>query len=189
LHTEKLEEEKKHFTATIGDLEEALQSMKMREADLLREKSEWIVTHQQMNQYIEGLHMEKDEVIRVHTLETAELRKKNNILMETVDKLERGANMKPVPETIPGDFTGFENLTMDTHWDDFPMTNGIPMQQDHLQARTHAANVSQQMQPKAPEKSTGDLPISWNAFYMCLLFGAFIAPNSQKSTAPSLQTC
>ncbi|OGE50886.1 hypothetical protein PENARI_c015G02733 [Penicillium arizonense] len=186
LHTEKLEEEKKHFTATIGDLEEALQSMKMREAELLREKSEWIVTHQQMNQYIEGLHMEKDEVIRVHTLETAELRKKNNILMETVDKLERGVNVKPVPEATPGDFTGFENLTMDTHWDDFAMTTGVPMQQDHLQARTHAVNVSQQMQPKAPEKSTGDLPISWNAFYMCLLFGAFIASNSTSIPGRSL---
>jgi hypothetical protein len=186
LHTEKLEEEKKNFTATIGDLEEALQSMKMREADLLREKSEWIVTHQQMNQYIEGLHMEKDEVIRVHTLETAELRKKNNILMETVDKLERGVNVKPVPEVTPGDFTGFENLTMDTHWDDFAMTTGLPMQQDHLQARPNPVNVSQQMQPKAPEKSTGDLPISWNAFYMCLLFGAFIASNSTSIPGRSL---
>jgi protein-tyrosine-phosphatase len=175
LHTEKLEEEKKHFTATITDLEEALQSMKMREAELLREKSEWIVTHQQMTQYIDGLHMEKDELIRVHTLETAELRKKNNILMETVDKLERG--MKPVQENLQGDFTGFENLTMESHpWEDFPMTNGIPMQQECRQPIG---------QVKALEKSS-DLPISWNAFYMCLLFGAYIASNSTSIPGRSL---
>lgn len=177
LHTEKLEEEKKHFTSTIADLEEALQSMKMREAELLREKSEWILTHGQMNQYIEGLHMEKDEVIRVHTLETAELRKKNNILMETVDKLERG--IKPVQDNLPGDFTGFENLTMESHpWEDYSMQNGIPLQPEC--PRQSAGQV------KAPEKSTSDLPISWNAFYMCLLFGAFIASNSTSIPGRSL---
>src|SRR5690349_15659442 len=89
LHTEKLEEEKKHFTQVISELEEALQNMKLREAELLREKSEWMAAQQQINQYIEGLHMDKDEMLRVHTLETAELRKKNNILKETVEKLER----------------------------------------------------------------------------------------------------
>ncbi|CAG7956841.1 unnamed protein product [Penicillium salamii] len=177
LHTEKLEEEKKHFTATITDLEEALQSMKMREAELLREKSEWIVTHGQMNQYIEGLHMEKDENIRVHTLETAELRKKNNILMETVDKLERG--IKPAQDNLSGDFTGFENLSMESHpWDDFSMQNGVPMQPECARQPIN--------QVKAPEKSTPDLPISWNAFYMCLLFGAFIASNSTSLPGRSL---
>lgn len=176
LHTEKLEEEKKHFTATITDLEEALQSMKMREAELLHEKSEWIGAHGQMTQYIEGLHMEKDEIIRVHTLETAELRKKNNILMETVDKLERG--IKPVQETLPGDFTGFENLSMESHsWNDFSMQNGAPMQPECRQPMN---------QVKAPEKSTSDLPFSWNAFYMCLLFGAFIASNSTSIPGRSL---
>jgi hypothetical protein len=173
LHTEKLEEEKKHFTSTISDLEDALQSMKIREAELLREKSEWIATHQQMNNYIESMHMEKDEVIRVHTLETAELRKKNNILMETVDKLERG--IKPIQENPTGDFNGFDNFAMETNsWEDFPM-NGMPMQEPH--------QPTSQIKPS--EKST-ELPISWNAFYMCLLFGAFIASNSTSIPGHSL---
>lgn len=180
LHTEKLEEEKKHFTATIGDLEEALQNMKMREAELLREKNEWILTHGQMNQYIEGLHMEKDEIIRVHTLETAELRKKNNILMETVDKLERG--VKPVQESLPGDFAGFENLTMEGQpWDDFSMSNNLSLQPECVSA--HRPQVGQQI--KTSEKSSGS-DISWNAFYMCLLFGAFIASNSTSLPGSSL---
>ncbi|KAJ5124894.1 uncharacterized protein N7515_008719 [Penicillium bovifimosum] len=181
LHTEKLEEEKKNFTAAISDLEEALQTMKMREAELLREKSEWIVTHGQMNQYIEGLHMEKDEIIRVHTLETAELRKKNNILMETVENLERG--VKPVHEPLPGDFTGFENMTMEAQpWDDYSMSNAMPLQQECLSVPRQ--QPSQQI--KTQEKSNSDLPISWNAFYMCLLFGAFIASNSSSLPGRSL---
>ncbi|KAF5014434.1 hypothetical protein F66182_14588, partial [Fusarium sp. NRRL 66182] len=86
LHTEKLEEEKKQFTTVITDLEEALHNMKIREGELLREKAEWLSTQQQYSQWIEGLRMEKDELIRVHTLESAELRKKNNILRETMEK-------------------------------------------------------------------------------------------------------
>ncbi|KAJ5114456.1 hypothetical protein NUU61_000215 [Penicillium alfredii] len=191
LHTEKLEEEKKHFTQTIGDLEDALQNMKIREAELMREKSEWIAAQQQINQYLEGLHMEKDEMIRVHTLETAELRKKNNILIETVEKLERGA--KPaVPDNLAGDFSGFENLGMDGNpWDDFAMPNGLPLHSESLPASSTAVQPQPLRQANGnPEKPNpavaSDCPFSWNAFYMCLLFGAFIASNSTSLPGRSL---
>ncbi|CAL5867275.1 uncharacterized protein PFLUO_LOCUS1490 [Penicillium psychrofluorescens] len=173
LHTEKLEEEKKHFTGVIGELEEALQNMKLREAELLREKGEWMATQQQYNQYLEGLHMEKDEMIRVHTLETAELRKKNNILMETVEKFERG--VKPA-DPVAGEFSGFENLAMDGAWDDFTMADdGMSLNMPHPQKAVEKIN------PVA-----SDCPFSWNAFYMCLLFGAFIASNSTSLPSRSL---
>lgn len=108
--------------------------------------------------------MEKDEMIRVHTLETAELRKKNNILMETVDKLERGVK----PSEPHREFVGFEHMSMDgQHWDEFPMNN-LPMQDMPSAPATL---------PERSEKPS-DSPFSWNAFYMCLLFGAFIASNN-----------
>lgn len=159
--------------------------MKIREAEMLREKGEWMSAQQQFHQYIDGMHMEKDEMIRVHTLETADLRKKNNILKETVEKLERQA--KPVP--LSNDFSEFENLTMDNgQWDDF----GIPLEPESTQSSSSALVVS--MNEKAPEKmaattsspSSNDHPFSWNAFYMCLLFGAFIASNSAAPSARSI---
>ena len=186
LHTEKLEEEKKQFTHVINDLEEALQSMKIREAELLREKSEWMGAQQQINQYIEGMHMEKDELIRVHTLETADLRKKNNILKESVEKLERQAKSAA---PISNEFSEFENLTMDSApWEDFGMVHGLPMESDP--SSSMAMSIE-----KGPEKSaatttttttTNDSPFSWNAFYMCLLFGAFIASNSASLPSRSI---
>lgn len=162
--------------------------MKIREAEMLREKGEWMSAQQQFHQYIDGMHMEKDEMIRVHTLETAELRKKNNILKETVEKLERQA--KPV--SLSNDFSEFENLTMDNgQWDDFD----IPLESESTQSSSSALVVSMNNE-KAPEKmaatttssspSSNDHPFSWNAFYMCLLFGAFIASNSASSSARSI---
>ena len=162
--------------------------MKIREAEMLREKGEWMSAQQQFHQYIDGMHMEKDEMIRVHTLETAELRKKNNILKETVEKLER--QVKPAP--LSNDFSEFENLTMDNgQWDDF----GIPLEPESTQSSS--ALVVSVNNEKAPEKmaatttsssspSSNDHPFSWNAFYMCLLFGAFIASNSASPSARSI---
>lgn len=173
LHTEKLEEEKKQFTHVIHDLEDALRSMKIREAELLREKSEWMGAQQQINQYIEGMHMEKDEIIRVHTLESAELRKRNNILKETVEKLERQTKSAPA---LTHDFSELENLTMDTgSWEEFGLVNAL--ESDSIPASTQSSAL---IVEKAPEKTvaSNDHPFSWNSFYMCLLFGAFIASNS-----------
>jgi hypothetical protein len=159
--------------------------MKIQEADHLRERGEWMAAQQQINQYIEGMHMEKDELIRVHTLETAELRKKNNILKETVEKLER--QLKSSAPAVPQEFSEFEGMAVDTGaWEDFPMGNGFSMDAGQVPAQpAHSAlAVSNE---KAPEKaSTSDCPFSWNAFYMCLLFGAFIASNSPSVSSHSV---
>ncbi|KAL4989797.1 hypothetical protein BDW68DRAFT_195426 [Aspergillus falconensis] len=183
LHTEKLEEEKKHFTQAINELEEELQNMRLRESELLREKDEWLATQQKISEYINSLHMDKDELIRVHTLETAELRKKNNILKETVEKLERHARTNVAPQ-----FSDYENLTMESSpWEDFTMVNSLSLDADPV---TPAAQPSQAMvvaaNEKASEKPANEYPFSWNAFYMCLLFGAFIASNSASLQTRSL---
>ncbi|EAU35226.1 conserved hypothetical protein [Aspergillus terreus NIH2624] len=185
LHTEKLEEEKKQFTQVISDLEEELQNMRLREAELLREKGEWMSAQQEITQYINSLHMDKDEMIRVHTLETAELRKKNNILKETIEKLERQARPS-APANMATDFSDFENLTMDSSpWEDFTMVNNLSLDAEPVPAQSSALVVSST--EKAPEKAANnDYPFSWNAFYMCLLFGAFIASNNVSLSSRAL---
>jgi hypothetical protein len=195
LHTEKLEEEKKQFTTVITDLEEALHSMKLREAELLREKGEWLTTQQQFQQYIEGLHMEKDELIRTHTLETAELRKKNNILRETMEKMEH--QMKPTanphPATFANEFGDFENITMENApWEDFSLVNNISLEAEPMAAAAAAVNNGNMLVQVKTEKvekvfnnQNSEYPFSWNAFYMCLLFGAFIASNSTSQSSPA----
>ncbi|KAJ5475255.1 hypothetical protein N7539_008321 [Penicillium diatomitis] len=199
LHTEKLEEEKKHYTQAINQLEEIVSSLQKREADLLREKNEWMAQQQQIAAYLERVEMEKNELIRTHTVETTDLRKRNNCLREMVEKLERGGKGTMADQAQlhmqATDFTGFDHFPMDSgHWGDFHMSNGFTMQ-DTVAASSHGHGQndgrvddphSQLQTHNQSERSTdkpaaADYPFSWNAFYMCLLFGAFIASNANSN--------
>lgn len=161
--------------------------MKMQEAEHLREKSEWMGRSQQFSQCIDFLRMEKDELIREHTLETAELRKKNNILKETVEKLERQIKTTTAP-TISQDFSNFDDMAIDGSWEDFAMVNGLSMETSQVPSQPAPSSaVVVPMNDKAPEKASAtEYPFSWNAFYMCLLFGAFIASNGASLSSQSV---
>lgn len=65
--TERLEDEKKQYTALISDMEEELSQLSRRNEQLL---------------------LEKEEMIRSHTIETGELRKKVVVLTEHVQRLQ-----------------------------------------------------------------------------------------------------
>lgn len=179
----------------IAEMEETIHNMKLREAELLREKAQWMATQQQFNQYIENLHMEKDELIRAHTLETAELRKKNNILRETMEKMEqqlRNAGIGGFNEF--GDFE--QQLGMDHDWEDFSMVNALSLDpeptptsraEDSTVVKSEkAGQTSSSSSQQSSQQQNNDHPFSWNAFYMCLLFGAFIASNSASLSTTKL---
>jgi hypothetical protein len=158
--------------------------MKLREAELLREKADWLSTQQQFNQYLEALHMEKAELIRAHTLDTADLRKKNNILRETMDKLEQQLKSSS-SNTFTSEFGDFENITMDqSPWEDFAMVNDMSLDAEPIAADNSMSLVKTEKADKAMNQS--EYPFSWNAFYMCLLFGAFIASNSASLSSAAL---
>lgn len=194
MHTEQLEEDKRRSSSAIKDLQEALQEMKLRESEQAREKNELFDRQKQLHQFVEQLHMEKDEMIRTHTLETGELRKKNNILREHVDKLELNA----ASSTAPGfrnDLADYDNINMgNPPWDDFCMVNEFPLGAERTPTPTPTPQNSLLAAQKKSDKPGGerqsaaqpDQSFSWNAFYMCLLFGAFIASNSSSMSAPSI---
>lgn len=172
----------------ISDLEE---SLKLREAEFLREKNEWISAQQQVNQYIDNLHMEKEEMVRKHTLETGELRKKNTVLREHIEKLEStAAQPASNPSNFSNEFSDYENVTMDNSpWEDFSIINEFSLDADAPAPQQPAAPCTSLILPnKNPEKSSSqsDHPFSWNAFYMCLLFGAFIASNTSSASNPAI---
>ncbi|PGH33595.1 hypothetical protein GX50_03583 [[Emmonsia] crescens] len=188
VHTEQLEEDKKRSSSLINELEEALREMKLREAEYHREKTELFEREQHLRGYIDQLHMEKEEMIRSHTLETGELRKKNAILREHLEKAE--LNAQPVPNsTFRNEFSDYENITMENApWDDFSMVNEFSLgTENHALIHTptpvpdNTVLVTSKKADKSLEKPPGHTdssPFSWNTFYMCLLFGAFIASNN-----------
>ncbi|KAK2811028.1 hypothetical protein FQN49_008489, partial [Arthroderma sp. PD_2] len=191
VHTEQLEEDKRRSSTHINELQEALQEMKLREAEFVREKNELLERQQQLHQFVEQVHMEKEELIRTHTLETGELRKKNTILREHIERMEmNAAHSSAASSTMRNDFSDYGGLNVDNpSWDSFSLADEFSLDPEHrplprsptpTPAR-HPFNL--EFNSKKPEKQAekpstqSDSAFSWNAFYMCLLFGAFIASN------------
>lgn len=188
--------------------------MKLREDEFHREKSDLLDRQQQLSHYIDQLHSEKSEMIRCHTLETGELRKKNAILREHAEKMElstttttnshSNGNRPSAASAFHNEFADYENITIDpSPWDeDYSMVNEFSLETEphsiarsptptpnHSNANNNTNNTSSMLLiPKKSDKQNeknnqGDFPFSWNAFYMCLLFGAFVASNSSSSSA------
>ncbi|KAI9713312.1 MAG: hypothetical protein M1812_006671 [Candelaria pacifica] len=180
-HTEKLEEEKKTYTTVISDLEDELADMKIREAEYFREKEDWNISQQQYKQYIDSLHLEKEEMVRSHTLETGDLRKKNAVLTELVQKAENTA-MSGVPSSsgFSTEFSDIDSITMEgSAWDSFSFVNDFAMEPE---PRPENAIV---VQPKKSERviiSNDEKPAASGLLLMLLLCGAFVASRGTQSS-------
>lgn len=176
-HTERLEDEKKQFTEVIGQMEQEIDELKEQMEQLLREKA-------QFSEYIDNLNLEKEEMIRAHTIETGELRKKVGILTSHVQTLESTAMAAPpaVPNQsgFPGSFgSEMEGLTMDASWENMPLFGDFTLEQP--------AEVKQEMQivpVKKPEVTlpTVEKPSQQGLLFMLFLVGAFVM--SSRSTPP-----
>jgi hypothetical protein len=184
-HTERLEEEKKHYTSIISELEESVHELRIREHELRTEKDSWTATQQRYKQYVDNLIMEKEEMVRCHTLETADLRKKNAILIEQLQRLESTAmSAAPSSTGFSADFSDFDNLTMESSsWENFSMANDFPIESEP------STSTQMAVVPK-PAKVMGkdeDKTTASGFLLMLLLCGAWVAsrgPTLSPSALP-----
>ena len=175
-HTERLEEEKKHFTTIINELEEALGEMKIREADWEREKEGWVAAQQHYKQYIDTLLQEKEDLVQTHTIESNELRKKNNFLTEQLQRLE-STTMSSAPSStgFSADFSEFDNLTMgNSPWDHFPLVNEFNLDSEH---QTETSLVVLPPKKEKPAPKFEEQSATSGLLLMLLLCGAWVASN------------
>ena len=138
---------------------------------------------QQYDHYIRNLEYERDEALRTKTLETAELRKMNSILRGHIRDFERESfASQPRSDDLSSDFASFDNLGIeDGSWDDgFAVLSTDDFGMDCTESAAQGPSTPQA--GKAVD-TPPDMPFSWNAFYMCLLFGAFIASNSNSTSS------
>lgn len=185
-HTERLEEEKKHYTSIISELEDALGEMKIRESEWVREKDKWASAQQQYEQYIDTLVMEKEELVQRHTIETGELRKRNSILAERIQRLD-GTTMSTAPSStgFSAEFSDFDHLTMNSSpWDNFSLANDFSIEAEPSPDMT---NVSA---PK-PERSAikeDDKAATSGLLLILLLCGAWVASRGRSTSVDLLPT-
>jgi hypothetical protein len=174
-HTERLEDEKKHFTELIGGLEDTIAKME-------RDMQKLSMDKQNYESYIHELEQKQEEMIRTHTIETGELRKKISVLTNEVHSMGRATTTAP---GFPGAFAEMDGMTMDCSWDNMPMFGDFPMEQS-------TPEVKQEMQiVPAAKKSEVSLPTDsekpaqqGGLLFMLFLVGAFVL--SSRSSTPSI---
>jgi hypothetical protein len=171
----------------INDLEEALGEMKVQEAELTREKESWAATQLQYQQYIESMLAEKEELVRRHTIDAGELRKKNAILMDQLQRADSTAmSAAPSSAGFSADFSDFDHLTMHSSspWDDFALTHDFSIETDPPPNVPAAA-------PLKHEKNVvreDDRATASGFLLTLLLFGAWVGSRSSAGSTNLLPT-
>lgn len=178
-HTERLEDEKKQYTEVINQMEQEMDDLKAQMDQLLREKDHY-------TQYIESLALEKEEMIRSHTIETGELRKKISVLTNHVQSLEGPAMPAgpavPTHTGFPSAFGEMGGLTMDGTWDNMPLFGDFPMDQQP-DVKQEPMRLVPTKKPEAPLPADIDKSSQpGGILFMLFLVGAFVLSN--RATAP-----
>jgi len=159
-------------------MEDQMAKLQADMEQLLREK-------QSYEQYIQGLEREKEDMIREHTIETGELRKKVSVLTNHVQTLEAAAmsNTAQNATGFPGGFGEMDGITMDGSWDNMPLFGDFTMEQP--------AEVKQEMQIVPAKKPEVTIPTDCEKpsqqgglLFMLFLVGAFVLSN--RSATPSI---
>ncbi|KAL6704718.1 hypothetical protein ACN47E_007639 [Coniothyrium glycines] len=178
-HTEELEEEKKQWIEKMCGMQDEFAQMRIDYDALLAEKENWHREAENMHHMINQLQFDKEELVRTHTLETGELRKKVSVLTERLETATSNG-MAVAPSTAYNDFTsGIDNLDIGSNdWDnyifvndDFASDEQTPPQQTH-----ELALVSR--------SKDEDKPVASGLLLMLLLCGAFVASKSGTAAPP-----
>ncbi|KAH8675889.1 bZIP transcription factor [Xylariales sp. PMI_506] len=172
LHTERLEDEKKQYTMVINEMEESI-------ADLNRKMEQLLHTNEFLTRQLDSARMEKEELIREHTIETGELRKKVSVLTDHVKRVEN--------TTIPSNpgfshgFSEMEGLTMEPSWDNIGFMGDYPMEQEPKQE----LQVAPVKKPEITLSTDADKPSTQGGLlFMLFLVGAFVLSNRTTPSIP-----
>ena len=192
-HTEELEKEKSKTDQEIKDLREELDSYKLSVNEFIQAQASLQDQQRQLHEYINTLQIERDELIRSTTLESENLRRQNNIIREHAQQLER--DLDALQTNQMDEFGSFETMPLDggANWNEYNMPPSFqPDHNVHVQQGQHNSFASHPPPPlnqdTAFNKAKSDYPFSLNTFYMCVLFGAFIASNTGSSSSGSKTT-
>jgi hypothetical protein len=142
----------------INDMEEEMNDLRVKTEALLRER-------QGYQECIEAMRLEKEEMIRAHTLESAELRKKISVMGAMA-----GAN------EFHGGFDNMGGMAMANPWENVSYMTDFPMETEIKQEPPVVAQAKKELTLPSDDKSgtpTGML-------FMLLLVGAFVM--STRST-------
>ena len=148
---------------------------------LLQEKEAWYHERHEMTQMMGQLQFDKEELVRTHTLESGELRKKVSILTERLECASTA--MSVAPSSTFADFANdMDNLNMgNTEWDNYIFVNDFaPDDQSTAQPQEQSLVVAPRVKDAEDKSGASGLLL------MLLLCGAFVASKSSGTSAPPI---
>jgi hypothetical protein len=158
-------------------MQEEFATMRIEYDALLTEKENWHRESMDMRHMINQLQFDKEELVRNHTLETGELRKKVAVLSERLESATSSA-MAVAPSTTFTDFASeMDNLHMGSNeWDNYIFVNDFASDEQTPQEQSLAVVGRQKEEDK---------PVASGLLLMLLLCGAFVASKS-GTAAPAI---
>lgn len=176
-HTERLEDEKKRYTAAMTDLEVENNALRAQLEEARRE-------NQMYSQYVDSFTAQKEEMIRNHTIESRELRKKVSILTDNLNALESNSVPTPGPSgtAINGPFGEVDSMCMPGGWDNSNFLNQYGMMPE---APKQTAQPAQAKKAEPSSSADGEKTASQGGLlFMLFLVGAFVMSSPSPPAIP-----
>jgi hypothetical protein len=162
----------------ICQMQDDCASMRLEYDALVAEKENSHRESMEMHHMINQLQFDKEELVRNHTLETSELRKKVSVLTERLEATTVNG-MAVAPSSTFTDFASeMDNLNMgNSDWDNYIFVNDFASDDQ----ATPQQNQQMSLVPRAKEE---DKPVASGLLLMLLLCGAFVASKSGSAAPP-----
>ena len=151
----------------------------------------WIHECQKLTQAIEKCVVKEEDLVRRHTLETAELRKKISFLTEEMQQRSVSMPNTAPPAAFPSNFGDFDGMSLNgnPHWGNFSFNGGNNNNNMAGQAqKSEEMAVSPQQKDVKPVAKEEEPAVS-GLLLMLLLCGAWVASSSgttKQVTVPEM---
>lgn len=153
-------------------------------AELRAKLEQVLIEKQSYTNYIENLNLEKEEMIRSHTIETGELRKKVGVLTDHVQRLESNAvpSANPGANGFPGAYDNMDDMGMTSAWDTSNFLNEYPVEPE---VKQEMAMVPTKKVENNPFSTDGEKPAAQGGLlFMLFLVGAFVLSSRSTPAIP-----
>jgi len=186
-HTERLEEEKKLHSTIITDLEDKIAMLNLRDEEWRKRFDEVSNELNSARHHLDVLQMEKEEMVKNHTLETGELRKKNNYLENQLQKTETLIEQHNITSGGAGsaytDEFSFDDMEMGGFWGGSTINTADPFD---IPPPDNKSAIIKKSKIETQEVTEADKPAASGLLLILLLCGAFVASSSSSQASSAL---
>lgn len=170
MHTERLEDEKKIYTMHIQGLEDEKIFLKKQLDQLMAERQSFI--------------MERDEMIRQHTIETGELRKQLTVLKDHAQQMDKQymSSEETQRQGFVGSYNGHDDLAVSGPWNPNHFIHDFPVEPE----QDIKPNMALVQAKKSEASSTDKASPPSSLLFMLFLVGAFVLSNRSSQPIPAV---